>query len=64
MKDGVREGRIITTTAEARNGRPKRSAPNYVYKRTGEPCRRCGTPILTAEMAARNVYWCPQCQAA
>ncbi|WP_105030806.1 Fpg/Nei family DNA glycosylase [Arthrobacter ruber] len=63
MKDGVREGRIITTTPEARNGRPKRSAPNYVYKRTGEPCRRCGTPILTAEMAARNVYWCPQCQA-
>lgn len=62
MKDGVREGRIITTTAEARNGRPKRSAPHYVYKRTGLPCRRCGTPVLTAEMAARNVYWCPQCQ--
>jgi endonuclease-8 len=63
MKDGVREGRIITTTAEARGGRPKASAPHYVYKRTGEPCRRCGTPVLTAEMAARNVYWCPQCQA-
>ncbi|MUK00769.1 Fpg/Nei family DNA glycosylase [Vibrio cholerae] len=62
MNDGVREGRIVTTTAEARNGRPKRSAPHYVYKRTGEPCRRCGTPILTAEMAARNVYWCPACQ--
>jgi endonuclease-8 len=63
MKDGVREGRIITTTAEARNGRPKPSAPNYVYKRTGLPCRRCATPILTADMAARTVYWCPQCQA-
>ncbi|MEC5198330.1 endonuclease-8 [Arthrobacter sp. PL16] len=63
MKDGVREGRIITTTVEARNGRPKRSAPNYVYKRTGEPCRRCGTPILRAAMAARTVYWCPSCQA-
>ncbi|WP_104118539.1 Fpg/Nei family DNA glycosylase [Arthrobacter sp. B1805] len=63
MRDGVREGRIVTTTAEARNGRPKRSAPHYVYKRTGEPCRRCGTPILTGEMAARNVYWCPRCQA-
>ncbi|BBE22981.1 formamidopyrimidine-DNA glycosylase [Arthrobacter sp. MN05-02] len=63
MKDGVREGRIITTTAEARGGRPRASAPHYVYKRTGEPCRRCGTPILTAEMAARTVYWCPRCQA-
>lgn len=63
MKDGVREGKIITTTAEARNGRPKRAAPNYVYKRTGLPCRRCGTSVLTAVMAARNVFWCPQCQA-
>ncbi|WP_247826298.1 Fpg/Nei family DNA glycosylase [Arthrobacter antioxidans] len=62
MNDGVREGRIVTTTPEVRNGRPKRSAPHYVYKRTGEPCRRCGTPILTAVMAARNVFWCPQCQ--
>lgn len=63
MRDGVRQGRIVTTTPEARNGRPERSAPHYVYKRTGEPCRRCGTPIRTAEMAARNLYWCPQCQA-
>lgn len=62
MKDGVRDGRIVTTTAEARNGRPRRSAPHYVYKRTGQPCRRCGTPILIAQMAARNVYWCPGCQ--
>ncbi len=62
MRDGVREGRIVTTTAEARNGRPKRAAPNYVYKRTGEPCRRCGPAIPSAEMAARKVFWCPRCQ--
>ncbi len=62
MRDGVREGRIVTTTPEARNGRPKRAAPTWVYKRTGEPCRRCGTPILVSEMAARTVFWCPQCQ--
>ena len=62
MKDGVRDGRIVTTTPEARNGRPKRSAPHYVYRRAGQPCRRCGTSVLTAVMAARNVFWCPQCQ--
>ncbi|THJ66996.1 Fpg/Nei family DNA glycosylase [Arthrobacter echini] len=62
MSDGVREGRIITTTPEARGGRPRRSAPHYVYKRTGEPCRRCGTPIRSSEMSARTVFWCPQCQ--
>ncbi|WP_298251307.1 Fpg/Nei family DNA glycosylase [uncultured Arthrobacter sp.] len=62
MRDGVREGRIVTTTAEARNGRLGRAAPTWVYKRGGEPCRRCGTPILVSEMAARTVFWCPQCQ--
>ncbi|WP_026549202.1 DNA-formamidopyrimidine glycosylase family protein [Arthrobacter sp. Br18] len=62
MGDGVREGRIITTTTEARDGRTKKAAPHYVYRRTGELCRRCGTAISRADLAARTVYWCPQCQ--
>lgn len=35
---------------------------HWVYKRAGEPCRVCGTPIALAEMAGRKVYWCPGCQ--
>jgi endonuclease-8 len=37
----------------------------WVYQRTGQPCRRCGTPLLSAArgLEARRVYWCPQCQA-
>ncbi|MBL3747600.1 Fpg/Nei family DNA glycosylase, partial [Mycobacteroides abscessus subsp. massiliense] len=31
-------------------------------RRAGAPCRVCGTPILTAEMDARNLFWCPSCQ--
>jgi endonuclease VIII len=34
----------------------------YVYRRTGEPCLLCGTPVAHAEHAARNLFWCPTCQ--
>ena len=33
-----------------------------VYARGGEPCRVCGTPIRTAVMEGRNLFWCPTCQ--
>lgn len=35
-----------------------------VYRRTGLPCRRCGAPVRTAQLAGRNLYWCPVCQQA
>jgi endonuclease-8 len=35
----------------------------YAYRRTGEPCLVCGTPIAQAEHLARNLFWCPTCQA-
>jgi endonuclease VIII len=66
MKLGVRDGRIVTTAPAdrppGRRRRPTRDDAHYVYRRTGEPCRRCGTPVRTAIMAARNLYWCPVCQ--
>ena len=33
-----------------------------VYGRTGEPCRRCRTPIEAVKISGRNAYFCPQCQ--
>ena len=66
MRAGVRAGRIVTTAREHREHRrgPARDDERfYVYRRTDLPCRVCGTPIRTAEMAARKVYWCPRCQA-
>lgn len=35
-----------------------------VYSRSGDPCRRCKTPIASRKqgMDARLTYWCPQCQ--
>ncbi len=66
MRAGVRSGRIETLRAEDRpraRGRLARSEAGYVYRRTGLPCRICGTPVATAELVGRNLFWCPYCQA-
>lgn len=34
----------------------------YVYHRQTLPCRLCGTTVLSADLAARTVFWCPRCQ--
>lgn len=65
MRAGVRAGRIVTTLPADRDrptGRARRVDSHYVYRRTGLPCRRCGTPVATAVMVARNLFWCPACQ--
>lgn len=33
-----------------------------VYQRTGEPCRRCGTPIKRIVVGGRSTHFCPVCQ--
>jgi formamidopyrimidine-DNA glycosylase len=44
-------------------GRPGRFAMRLkVYQRTGEPCRRCRTPIRRIVIAGRSSHFCPQCQ--
>lgn len=34
----------------------------WVYDREGEPCRRCGTPIIRFIQSGRSTYQCPRCQ--
>jgi endonuclease-8 len=34
----------------------------YLYKRTGEPCRVCGSTVRTQLVAGRNLFWCGRCQ--
>jgi formamidopyrimidine-DNA glycosylase len=49
------------TTGDTRRGRK-----HWVAERGGEPCLRCGAPILQAGQKAdgfeRVTYWCPTCQ--
>lgn len=69
MRDGVRLGRIDTVrpehTPEAM-GRPPRVDDHggevYIYRRATQPCHICGEEIRTADLAGRNLFWCPGCQ--
>lgn len=69
MRQGVRNNRIDTVRPEHEPeamGRPPRQDDHggevYVYRRTGQPCLVCGTPVRTRPLAARNLFWCPTCQ--
>ncbi len=71
MREGVRTGRIDTVrpehTPEAMGREPRRDDHGgevYVYRRTGQPCFVCGSAVRTAELVARNLFWCPRCQRA
>jgi endonuclease-8 len=53
--------RLLTDSARLAPGR----APMRVYRRSGRPCPRCGTPIRSAPLPVelpRTTYWCPRCQ--
>lgn len=51
---------------QATTGDTRRGYRHWVYRRAGQPCRRCGTPIESASTGAadgeRAVFWCPRCQ--
>ncbi|MDA0291399.1 MAG: DNA-formamidopyrimidine glycosylase [Cyanobacteria bacterium] len=34
----------------------------WVYRRGGEPCRKCGTPLRRDKLGGRSSHWCPTCQ--
>ena len=60
-----RGGTEVTTEPADRPGgirRPTRDSAFYLFRRTGEPCRVCGTPISAEPMAGRMVWWCLSCQ--
>ncbi|MFD8739600.1 Fpg/Nei family DNA glycosylase [Streptomyces sp. NPDC059618] len=71
MREGVRNNRIDTVRPEhmpEAMGRPPRVDDHggevYVYRRASLPCHICGGEISTADLAARNLFWCPGCQRA
>jgi endonuclease VIII len=59
IKDGAAPGRVTTGSLDPRH-------KLWVYSRGGQPCRRCGTPILFRKQGAdaRVTYWCAKCQPA
>ena len=63
---GVKTGQMLTmdglTSAQRRAALANREDRQWVYRRAGEPCRVCGTPIVMDIMEARKLYFCPKCQ--
>jgi endonuclease VIII len=59
-------GDKITTYVPLRRttGRANPAERLWVYKRVGEPCRRCGDAIVSRKQGfdARTSFWCPHCQ--
>ncbi len=68
LKAGERIGRIITTDPTEFGAQKRKELMKgerlYVYKRGGEPCRRCGATVVSENIDGRNVWWCPTCQPA
>jgi endonuclease VIII len=65
MRVGYRRGKIHVVAPEHDRGAPSyaQGRPRtYVYRRAGDPCRVCGTTVLTEVLEGRNVFWCPTCQ--
>ncbi|OJX70144.1 MAG: DNA glycosylase [Micrococcales bacterium 73-13] len=67
LRIGVETGQMLTMDGLRGEARRRalahRDDRHWVYHRTGEPCRVCGTPIAMQVAAGRKLYWCPSCQA-
>ena len=63
LRIGVETGQMLTMDdldPEAyRKALASRDDRHWVYHRTGEPCRVCGTGIAMVELGGRKLYWCP-----
>jgi endonuclease-8 len=55
-------GRVTRQNTDGDADAVPRDASFYVYHRDGLPCRVCGAPVLTKELAGRNLFWCGVCQ--
>ncbi|MGH8930942.1 MAG: Fpg/Nei family DNA glycosylase [Egibacteraceae bacterium] len=70
MRLGERLGRIVTVTPEEVGAaRPEDLAASdderlYVYRRAGDPCRRCATELCAWTVGGRTITACPRCQPA
>lgn len=61
LEIGVTHG-VMLTREGFQEKDPGKAHRHHVYKRNGEPCRKCKTNIVLEVMAGRKLYFCPKCQ--
>ncbi|HSD54784.1 MAG TPA: bifunctional DNA-formamidopyrimidine glycosylase/DNA-(apurinic or apyrimidinic site) lyase [Burkholderiales bacterium] len=63
LRDAIRAGGTTLRDYVAADGSPGYFRQRlYVYERTGQPCRRCRTPVRQLLQGQRSTYYCPRCQ--
>ncbi|HET7202091.1 MAG TPA: bifunctional DNA-formamidopyrimidine glycosylase/DNA-(apurinic or apyrimidinic site) lyase [Steroidobacteraceae bacterium] len=63
LSDAIRQGGTTLRDYVSADGTPGYFRQElYVYERTGQPCRRCSTPIRHLVQGQRSTYFCPACQ--
>lgn len=63
LKTGIdREGASIDTYVKPDGQKGDMQNAVMVFRRTGQPCYTCGTPIERIVLAQRSTHFCPNCQ--
>jgi formamidopyrimidine-DNA glycosylase len=55
-------GSSVSDYVDANGERGFFQLEHFVYLRTGEPCKKCKTPIKRLLVAGRGTHYCPNCQ--
>ena len=63
LRVGIRrQGATLSDYRTPNGGRGSMQDEFKVYGREGEPCPRCGTPIVKTRAGGRGTSYCPECQ--
>ena len=63
LEKGIeRRGTTFSAYRDAFGRRGQNQQSLNVFRRTGKPCPRCGTPIERMKVAGRSSHFCPRCQ--
>jgi formamidopyrimidine-DNA glycosylase len=63
LREGVANRGASFSDYVGADGEPGANAERLaVYRRTDEPCYRCGTPIRRIVVGQRSTHFCPRCQ--
>ena len=55
-------GSSVSDYVDAEGSRGLFQLQHKVYRRTGQPCLACATPIRRIQLAGRSTHFCPHCQ--
>jgi formamidopyrimidine-DNA glycosylase len=63
LREGIaNRGASFSDYVDARGEEGENAERLNVYRRTGEPCYRCGRPIQRIVVGQRSTHFCPHCQ--